>query len=212
MAVVLQAQTRDNDKKSTVKRIRREGNVPAVVYGNGVESRSIYFSSSDFIKVIRKAGRNGVITLKIENEDYPVMVHDLQHDVLKDQLIHADFYKVDMSTEVDAEVAVHLIGESAGQKEGGVVQQLLHELHVRALPADIPESIEADVEALNIGDSLSVGDVKVSGSYEILNDPGETIVSVTPPQAVEEPETEDADQEPELVDGADDNAEKTEEE
>lgn len=211
MAIVLQAKSRDHSKKSMIKHIRSEGNVPAVVYGNGVESRSIYFSSSEFTKVIRKAGRNGVITLRIENDDYPVMVHELQRDVLKDELIHADFYKVDMSTKVDADVTVHLVGESAGQKEGGVVQQLLHELSVRALPAEIPEHLELNIEALNIGDSLSVSDVTKSGSYEILNDLEETIVAVTPPQALEETETEeDEGQQPELVGG--EKADKSEEE
>jgi large subunit ribosomal protein L25 len=202
VATVLQANSRDNSKKSTINKIRREGNVPAVVYGNGVESQAIYFNNSDFIKVIREAGRNGVITLKLEGNDYPVMLHDAQYDTLKGELIHADFYKVDMTSEVDADVNIHLIGEAAGQKEGGVVQQALHELSVRALPADIPDGIEINIEALNIGDSLSVSDIEKTGSYEILTDAEETIVSVTPPQKEEEPETEeDEGQEPELVDG-----------
>ncbi|HEX7065159.1 MAG TPA: 50S ribosomal protein L25/general stress protein Ctc [Bacillales bacterium] len=211
MAIVLQAKPRDVEKKSTIKKIRREGNVPAVVYGNGVNSRSIYFSNSEFIKVMREAGRNGVITLKVENEDYPVMVHDLQKDNLKDELLHADFYKVDMTSEVDADVNVHLVGDAAGQKEGGVVQQLLHELTVRALPAEIPDSIEVNIEELNIGDSLSVSDLKAFETYKVLNEPEDTIVSVTRPQQEEEPEDEEAgEQEPELVDG--DSNEESEEE
>jgi len=199
MADVLQAKQRDNSKKSTIHQLRREGNVPAVVYGNGLESRSISFNSSDFVKVIRKAGRNGVITLKIEKDDYPVMVHDLQYDTIKDELLHADFYKVDMKSEVDAEVNIHLAGEAAGHKEGGIVQQLMHELEVRALPAEIPDSIDVNIESLNIGDSLSVSDIEKKGSFEILSDPNETIVSITPPQAEEEPEEVDEDKEPELV-------------
>ncbi|HEX6923149.1 MAG TPA: 50S ribosomal protein L25/general stress protein Ctc [Bacillales bacterium] len=205
MAIVLQAKPRDNEKKSTIKKIRREGNVPAVVYGNGVESQSIYFNDSEFTKVMREAGRNGVITLKVDNNDYPVMVHDMQIDSLKDQLLHADFYKVDMTSEVDADVNVHLTGDAAGQQEGGVVQHLLHELTVRALPAEIPDAIEVNIEELNIGDSLSVSDLKANETYEILNDPEDTIVSVTPPQQEEEPEDEEGEeQEPELVDGKED--------
>lgn len=211
MAIVLEAQPRDNSKKSTIKKIRREGNVPAVVYGHGVESRSIYFSSSEFIKVMREAGRNGVITLKVDKDDYPVMVHEMQFDNLKDELVHADFYKVDMSSEVDAEVAVHLTGDAVGEKEGGLVQQLLHEISVRALPAEIPDAIEMNIESLNIGDSLSIQDLPKAGSYEILNDPEDTVVTVTPPQAEDEPETEEEEQEPELVDGKEDQDEKEEE-
>lgn len=201
MAVELQANPRNNSKKSTISKLRREGDVPAVVYGNGLESRSISFSSSDFVKVIRKSGRNGVITLKVDNDNYPVMVYELQYDTIKDELIHADFYKVDMKSEVDAEVGIHLIGEAPGHKEGGVVQQLMHELEVRALPAEIPDYIEVNIEALNIGDSLSVSDIEKKGSFEILTDSEETIVSVTPPQVEEEVEEEsDEAQEPELVD------------
>ncbi|HEU5138514.1 MAG TPA: 50S ribosomal protein L25/general stress protein Ctc, partial [Bacillales bacterium] len=189
------------------------GNVPAVVYGNGVNSRSIYFNNSEFTKVMKEAGRNGVITLKVDNEDYPVMVHDLQKDNLKDELLHADFYKVDMTSEVDADVNVHLVGDAAGQKEGGIVQQLLHELTVRALPAEIPDAIEVTIDELNIGDSLSVSELKAFETYEILNEPEDTIVSVTPPQQEEEPEDEEAgDQEPELVDGEDDSNQASEEE
>lgn len=203
MAVELQANTRDHSKKSMVKQIRREGNIPGVVYGHGVDSKPIYVDNSEFIKVIREAGRNGVITLKLDSNDYPVMLYDVQTDSLKDQIVHADFYKVDMKSEVDTEVTVHLIGESPGEKEGGVVQQLMHELTVRALPADIPEAIEVDVEALNIGDSISVADLKGQSSYEVMNEDDDTIVSITPPEEEVEPEEEDENQEPELVDAED---------
>ncbi|HET7521877.1 MAG TPA: 50S ribosomal protein L25/general stress protein Ctc [Bacillales bacterium] len=201
MATELEAKIRDHEKKSTIRKIRKEGNVPAVVYGNGVKSTAIYFNHSDFIKVIREAGRNGVITLKVEKDDYPVMLHDLQYDNLKDEIVHADFFKVDMSSKVDVEVAVHLVGNAAGEKEGGVVQQSLYELNVRALPAEIPDSIEVNVEELNIGDSLQVGDVKANAAYEVLNDPEATIVSVTPPEQEPVEEEESEQKEPELVDG-----------
>lgn len=211
VATELQAQTRANSKKSIVKNLRREGNIPGVIYGNGVDSKPIYVSHRDFIKVMRKAGRNGVITLKIDRDDYPVMVYDLQVDKIKDDILHADFYKVDMASEVDADVSVHLVGESAGQKEGGILQQLSHELSVRALPADIPEAIEVSIEQLNIGDSISVSDLKTEAKYEILTDPDDTIVSITPPQAEEEPESEeDEEQQPELVDGDDDSKQEEE--
>lgn len=200
MATQLQAQTRETEKKSTIKRLRQQGKIPAVMYGNGVESKPITVNHGDFIQVIREAGQNGVITLQLNNDDYPVMLYDLQLDDIRDDILHADFYKVDMKSEVDVDVNIHLRGEAAGQEEGGIVQQLLHEISVRALPADVPETIDVGIEALNIGDSISVSDVKAQAQYEILTDPDETIVSITPPQD-EEPEDEtDEEQEPELVD------------
>jgi large subunit ribosomal protein L25 len=211
MATVLEAKTRKGFTKSSNKKIRGQGKIPAVLYGNDAENQSIYVDNSDFIKVIRKVGRNGVITLKIEgdNNDYPVMMYDVQTDRIKDQLVHLDFYKVDMKSEVDTEVTVHLKGEAAGQKDGGVVQHLVREISVRALPADIPESIDVNIENLNIGDSVQISDLKKSSSYEILDDGEEVIISITPPQE-EEPEEEEEDdeeKEPELV-GGDDDAEE----
>lgn len=213
MATELQAKPRNNEKKSTIKKIRKEGNVPAVVYGNGLESTAISFNNSEFIKVIREVGRNGIITLKLENEDYPVMLYDMQYDNMKDEIVHVDFYKVDMSSEVDVDVTVNLVGEASGQKDGGIVQQGVYELNVRALPTEIPEAIDVNIEELNIGDSIQVSDLQADSNYEILTDPEETIVSVTPPQQEEPEEVDDEqEQEPELVDGGGEDEEGKQEE
>lgn len=206
MSTVLEAKIREGFTKAQNKQIRTDGKIPAIVYGKGLDNKSIYIDNSEFIKVIRKAGRNGVITLKIEgdNSDYPVMMYDVQSDSIKDQILHLDFYKVDMSTEVEVEVLVHLNGEAAGQKDGGVVQHLVHEITVKALPAEIPESIEVNIENLNIGDSIQISDLKDSSKYEILDEEEEVIVSITPPSEVEEePEEKEGEKEPELVDGKD---------
>lgn len=213
MEHVLEAQSREGFTKSGNKKLRRQGKIPAVVYGKDIENRSLYVDHSDFIKVIREAGRNGVIRLKVNGSDFPVMMYDAQIDRIKDEIVHLDFYKIDMKKEVDADVTVHLQGEAQGVKDGGVLQHLLHEVTVRALPADIPEAIEADISALEIGDSLTVNDLKNHSKYEILNDPEEVIVSITPPTKTVTEETEE-EREPELVEGEenenDENEEKAE--
>lgn len=196
-------------KKSEVKRLRNEGNIPAVLYGNELESKAIYINEPEFIKVYRTSGKNGVITLTLDNESHPVMVYDLQIDRLKNEVIHADLYKVNMNEEIESEVPVHLKGEAIGARDGGVVQHLLYELAVKALPAKFPSSIEIEIDDLQIGDTIQVSDLPVSEEYIIVTDPEETIVTVT--AATEEvTESEEVEEAPE---GTEENEEdeKTEE-
>ncbi|SEB20072.1 large subunit ribosomal protein L25 [Thalassobacillus cyri] len=208
MGIQLKANQRTDLKQSTSRELRQEGNVPAVVYGKDKEPITVSVNSIELLKTVRDEGRNAIISLDVEgNKTVDVMLHEYQVDPLKDELIHADFYIVDMEQEMDVEVPVRLDGESVGSKEGGVLQQPLYHLQVRAKPNNIPEEITVDVSELEVGDSIMVSDLKQGRNYEILDDENQTIVSVTPPEEMpEEPETDDADAEPELV-----GAEKSEE-
>src|SRR5690606_22652397 len=104
-------------------------------------------------------------------------------DSIKNSVIHVDFFKVNMNEEVDAEVPIQFIGESPGEKAGGVIQHNLNMIEVRALPKDLPSSIEVSLDELNIGDTITVGDLKanIDGNYTILNDDEEVIVTVLAP-------------------------------
>ncbi len=199
MAVILHAKKRDNLNHSTTRKLRDEGNFPAVVYGYKTENKTIYINYADFIKTIREAGRNGILDLQVEGENskLSVMLQEYQTEPIKDEILHADFIAVNLKEEVEVEVPVHLAGESAGAKEGGVIQHTLHNLNVRALPSDLPEYLELDVSELEIGDALQVQDLKKDGKYEILDEPESTIVTVLPPQKPEEEEAEDAEKETE---------------
>ncbi|MBU8908430.1 50S ribosomal protein L25/general stress protein Ctc [Desertibacillus haloalkaliphilus] len=190
MAVKLIAKNRDDLKRSQTREYRLSGLVPAVLYGKKLESQPVVVDSVPFIKALREVGRNGIFSLSVEGngKTHQVIVHDLQTDSLKGGLLHIDFFEVDMKSELDANVAVRLTGEAPGSKEGGVVSHLLYELSVRALPADIPEEIEVDISNLGIGDSIQVSDLTHVDSFEINNDPEETIVTITAPAAEKEPE------------------------
>ncbi|MBU5595549.1 50S ribosomal protein L25/general stress protein Ctc [Amphibacillus sp. MSJ-3] len=203
MAVKLKAVRRDDLSKSNTNQLRKEGSVPAVVYGNKKDPFTIAVNSIELLKTVRDEGRNAIITLDVEQgEAVDVMLHEYQVDPIKEQLIHADFYVVDMSQEMDVSVTIVLEGEAPGTKEGGVLQQPLYELLVRAKPADIPEVIKIDVSELAIGDAIAVADLKDAEKYEVLDDPDTTIVTVTAPDVEEdlEPSEEDENVEPELVD------------
>lgn len=202
---------------SDLKQLRKSGKVPAVVYGYGTKNVSVKVDEVEFIKVIREVGRNGVIELGVGSKTIKVMVADYQFDPLKNQITHIDFLAINMSEERTVEVPVQLVGEAVGAKEGGVVEQPLFNLEVTATPDNIPEAIEVDITELNINDSLTVADVKVTGDFKIENDSAESVVTVVAPteepteEEIEAMEGEQQTEEPEVVGESKEDEEKTEE-
>lgn len=212
MATSLKAKKRDNFSRATTNQLRKEGFIPAVVYGKEKETKTVSVDNVELLKTVRDEGRNAIISLDIENsETVDVMLHEYQTDPVKGEVIHVDFYVVDMTKEMDVEVALRLEGDAAGTKEGGVLQQPLYELQVRAKPRDIPEEIVVDVSDLGIGDSIAISDLPVSDKYEFLDDPETTVAVVLAPDTEEETDEDvDFSAEPELV-GADEEKEDEEE-
>ncbi|TRM11114.1 50S ribosomal protein L25/general stress protein Ctc [Lentibacillus cibarius] len=200
MAVTLKADKREDLTKSTTKQIRANGDVPSVVYGKGKDSRTITVNSLDLLKTVRDEGRHAIISLAIEDEQPTnVMLHDYQMDPIKGELWHADFYIVNMAEEMDVNVPLHLEGEAKGVKEGGVLQQPVFELQVRAKPANIPEAISVEVSQLNIGDSIAIADLPKEAGYEFLDNEETTIATVVPPDSAEPDEAPDENAEPEMI-------------
>lgn len=204
-------------RRSDLTAIRNSGKVPAVMYGYGQKNVSVKVDEVEFIKVIREVGRNGVIDLGVGSKSIKVMVADYQFDPLKNQITHIDFLAINMTEERTVEVPVHLVGEAVGAKEGGVVDQPLYYVEVTATPDNIPEYLEADIAELEIGDTIAVQDLKVTGDFTIENEPEDTVVTVTPPtqgpseEEIQEVEAGSADTpEPEVV-GEDKEDEKEEE-
>lgn len=183
---VLEAKERAEKKHSALRNIRLQGNIPGVLYGKNIKNKAIFINAADFIKTIREAGRNSLITMKVNGESHSVLLRDIQKDSLRNEIIHVDFQAVDMSTEVDIDVNVHLVGEAAGVKDGGVLQQTLHELSIHALPANIPSSIDIDISHLQVGETITVGDIDTNGKYEINHEPTEVIATILPPKQEEE--------------------------
>src|SRR5690606_746082 len=171
-------QPREDLQKSQTKLLRSKGEIPAVLYGHELEPMTIAVNELELIKTIRAEGRNAILSLEIDGESYNVMLHEYQMDPIKGDLIHADFLAVDMSEELEVNVSIVLEGEAIGSKEGGVLQQPLYELLVRAKPNDIPEQITVDVSNLNIGESILVSDLKGSSNYEIVEDETTAIATV----------------------------------
>jgi large subunit ribosomal protein L25 len=185
MSTVLQATERTDKRRGTLTKIRKEGNVPAIVYGAKKENTSIYLREMDLLKTIKDVGRNGVISLDVNGNTQNVIVTDYQVDPLKNGFIHVDFLAVDMSKEVTANVNVNLVGDAAGVKDGGVMQQSLFEVSIAAKPGDIPPSIDIDVTNLQVADTITVADIKELGNFTVNHEEDEVIASILPPRQEE---------------------------
>lgn len=215
--LVLKAKPRIKSSKGAVKSLRAAGLIPAVVYGRKEETKVISVDAGDIHQAMStSAGGNVLLTLKIEDQDdlkqETVMIKDLQREILiPDRLKHIDFIRISMKDKIEVEVPLYLEGEPVGVKEGGVIQQQLREVILLCLPTDIPESLEVDVSHLQLGDSLSVGDLKVPENTELVNEPQETVVSILSPALEEETEaTEDIDAADVAVIGEEKDEEETE--
>lgn len=187
-----------------VNRLRREGLLPATVYGKGVGPFSVQMNLRAFNDVYRKAGRTGLIDLAIPGQaGVSAFVHTLQRHPVSRVIQHVDFLAVDLRVEVTVDVPVHIVGESDLVRRGdALLNQVLTALAVHALPADIPSSIEVDISGLDSLDkSIHVGDITLPTKGAIVTPADELVVSLT--QARPEEETEEAAEEtaaePELV-------------
>ena len=204
MSTVIQSESRVKGKHSTITQLRENGFVPAVVYGYKTESASISVNERDLRKVLSVTGRNGVMQLNVEGKEVNVVLNDYQSDPLKGNVLHADFLAINMTEELEVSVLVNLVGESIGEKEGGVIQQPNRELDIRVKPSDIPDSFDIDISEMAIGDTITVAEIREKSKFEIINDDEYPLVLISAPRSEEElealdAETEDASAEPEVI-------------
>ncbi|WP_408955227.1 50S ribosomal protein L25 [Natroniella sp. ANB-PHB2] len=195
----LNAEVREETGKGTARRLRREGLIPGVLYGRDRQPVNLKLNAK---KVDKAIGGNVILDLELDDDTtQPVMVKEVQRDVIKGDLLHIDLYVINLDETVEIEVPVELVGPAAGEREGGVLEQILRKLEVECLPTDIPDTIEVDVAELEVGQSLSVGELEVSDEIEILTDNDETIATVVVPTELDlEPaEPEEELEEPEVI-------------
>jgi large subunit ribosomal protein L25 len=168
--------------------LRKSGLIPAIVYGHNIKTEHLEVPYSDFEKIFRKAGESTLITLSVEGaKPKNVIVQDAQKHYLNGKFLHVDFYEVSMTEKMKAHVPLEFIGISKAVKESaGVLVQVINEIEVECLPADLPHSIEVDISVLNtFSDTVHVRDLKVPNAVKILADAGETVAKVAPPRDVE---------------------------
>lgn len=188
MELTIQAKPREILGKRNSK-LRKQGTLPAVVYGRGKDSASLEINAREFMKVYRKAGKNTLISLVIDGAgEKKVLIHEVAKHFMKDEAIHVDFYEVDLTRKIHAKVPVHFVGVSPAVKEqGGVLVKNLTEVEVEALPTDLPQFIEVALESLkNFDDRVRVSDLKVAQAVKILSHAEDVIITVQAPRSEEE--------------------------
>ncbi|MFH1832814.1 MAG: 50S ribosomal protein L25 [Candidatus Levyibacteriota bacterium] len=163
-----------------LKKLRREGILPANIYGKAVKSLSVQVAVKDFEKAFKEVGQTGLLDLEVGTETRPVLIHNVQVDSLSRLPIHADFYQVNLKEKVKTMVSIVVVGEpKAVSEKVGLLLQPLSEIEVEALPEDLPENIEVNVESLAAVDQqLTVADLKLPKDIEVLTDPAQVVVKI----------------------------------
>ena len=162
-----------------VRGLRREGLIPAVIYGHGVESVPIQVHRTDLRGILTQAGLSRLITLRLDDEETPrvALIREVQRDVLTDDTVHVDFLEVQRAEKLTTTISLHLVGESpAVEQQGGMLLQGITEVEIECLPSDLVDAIEVDLSSLTeLEQELTVADLVVPSSIEILTSPQEMV-------------------------------------
>ena len=179
--------------KGGARKARRAGQIPGVLYGHGETPVPVAIGARDFELALRHhKGGNPIVGLTLAGGEFTALIRDVQYDPISQSIIHVDFQHISLTETIEIEVAVRLVGLPVGVKDaGGILEHIVREVEVRCLPTAIPPSLDVDVSALNIGDSVHVRDLVVT-DLVILTDPEATIATVVPPTVIEEKPAEEA--------------------
>lgn len=195
---ILKATYRGETGTKASRKMRRRGEIPAILYGKGLESVFISVDEKEVSSALRHGFR--MVTLKLPDGEESALIREVQYGVLKEDLLHLDFQRVARDERIEVKVEIQMKGEASGVAMGGVLEQVMHEIAVRCQPAAIPERIIADVSRLKIGDILRVRDLVLPEGVEVIAEPDTAVALVT--ERVEEvvptPVTEAA-REPEVI-------------
>ncbi len=202
MIVNLTAVPYETEKKGDVKRMRKGGKIPAIMYGHKEKSRRICIEHRDFKKVLDVLKRETVtINLAVEGKEYLCLIKAIQHNPVTAELLHIDFQHIHKTEKIRASVPIHVVGEPPGVKEGGILDQHLHEVKVRCLPTDIPARIDVDISNLKLGQTIHLGAIQVPNvDFELSKET--TVVSVLVPKVVVEVKPVEVVEEEKVEEGA----------
>ena len=199
----LRVKPRKRIGKSGAREVRKEGNIPAIFYGQGEDSVPLVVQPDELKQALsNNAGMNTVLELEIDGSEPSAkkfsMLGEVQKDPLKNKVIHIDFLAIDMEKNVKVKVPVNTQGRSEGERKGGKLEKLMRTIDLECLPGNIPDSIEIDVSSLNMGDFVDIASLTLGEGVKILRDGSEKVVHVIVERSIEEiEEAEEVEQEPE---------------
>jgi large subunit ribosomal protein L25 len=190
--VKLKVQARESRGSAASRRLRAQGLIPGVLYGDGGEAQPFCIEERELRRVLTgEHGLHAILDVVLEDggqKAHHAVLKEYQLDPTRPRLLHVDLQEVRLDQAIQTQVVVELVGESEGQKEGGVLSQINREVHVEALPMEVPDRLELDVSRMVIGDTLRVSDLRIPEGVKLLDDPETVLATVTPPMRIEEPE------------------------
>jgi large subunit ribosomal protein L25 len=181
MTLVIKSETRQETGKNAAGRLRKQGLVPAVLYGGKTASQPLTLQKKDIIEILKsETGENTIFRVAVDSGEKDVMLKDVQINPVTDELTHVDLIEISMDKPVRVSVPIELVGEPVGVKtEGGVVDFLLRELEVECLPREIPESIKIDISNLHIHQSFKVQHLDLPAGLKVNADPNAAIAVIS---------------------------------
>jgi large subunit ribosomal protein L25 len=184
----LVAEERTGTGKGVARKLRAAGRMPAVVYGRGKGSHPVVVDPKALSEILRgsQSGMNTLIDLRFGGRESVVLVREIQRDPVSGSWIHADLYVVDLQQTIQVRVPLHFVGRPIGVENGGILDHPMRELEIECLPRAIPDSIEVDVSALDVGDSIHVRDLTLPEGAKVISDADLAVASVVLPKAEEE--------------------------
>ena len=188
MSIVVKSEKRQGLGSNAARRLRAQGFIPAVLYGESMESRPLVLSKKDIVQILRlETGENTIFKVAVDADQYDVMIKELQVDPATDELLHADLIRISMDKPVRVTVPVIHRGEPVGVKtEGGFIDFVTREVEVECLPRDIPESLGIDIAELHINQSFKVENMAIPAGVKIITEPATALVLVSMPHKEEE--------------------------
>ncbi|HEY0929443.1 MAG TPA: 50S ribosomal protein L25/general stress protein Ctc [Gemmatimonas sp.] len=197
--VTLDATARVETGKGAARKIRQAGSIPSVIYGHGREPQSLTTNARETERLIKSiAVSSTVIELNIDGKTSRTLIREIQRHPFKRTILHIDFQELVAGETVSVKCPIVYVGTPEGVRlEGGILDQIMHELHIQVDPASIPNHIDVDISGVKLGKSLHVSDLKLPAGIKVLDDAGATVCVVQPPK-VQEEKAEGA-AEPELI-------------
>ncbi|MFA7410712.1 MAG: 50S ribosomal protein L25 [Tissierellaceae bacterium] len=193
-AIKMQVNKRTDIGKNSIKKLRKDNEIPAVVYSKGAETVHIKVNSSEFSRVYRLAGGTALLELELEGEKIPAIVKDLQRHPVKNEILHIDFQKLNMDEKIKLTIPVVLVNRDSIRLQPSILMQLLDQVEVECLPAHIPNTADADVQEMDFNTPILVKDLDIAKDENItvLRDLDDVVCTLAQPSmAVEDEEEEE---------------------
>jgi large subunit ribosomal protein L25 len=188
---VLEARLREQKGRSAVRKVRRDGKIPGVVYGRDDEPFTVEVDAKELERMLHHGlGEHGMLDLKVKQgqskKKQTVLLREVQHHPVTGEILHVDFYHIDMDQKIATSVPVVLVGHAEGVKKGGILEHVLREVELECVARKMPDSLELDVTNLEMGHSYHVRDLRLDEEISIHADAGRTVVTIVPPRVIEE--------------------------